>query len=202
MILDVCDSNDTVAWYDMFCSMFCFAIIFDHKKPDSESNLRSIVSIGLSLRLMNIKGLPRDLLVFSLSGLHLQTPLVHLVDIASALHVLENIILKFIHGSKREWHILVLLDIANDFGRLCPLGEIDQIRLLDDGWYTVLDEGQIGQIYTWMPLLVTFLGVARTVHVTYQKKGYKADWPCAACHDIPKSSSCYPLASSSLPTSP
>ena len=79
------------------------------------------------------------------------------MDIAGALHVLEDVILQFIHRRKRERDVLILLDIADDFCRLCPLGKVDQIRLLDDSGNTILDEGQVGQIYTWIQALVAFV---------------------------------------------
>jgi hypothetical protein len=44
---------------------------------------------------------------------------------------------------------LVLLDVADHFGRLCPLGEVDQVGSFDERGYAILDEREIGEVYTF-----------------------------------------------------
>jgi hypothetical protein len=91
---------------------------------------------------------PCDLLVFTLTRLHLQTQFVHLVYIACRLHVRQDIVLQFRDRLQWKWHILVLLDIANHLGGLCAFGKVDKVRFFDEGGDTVFDEGQVGKIYT------------------------------------------------------
>ena len=52
------------------------------------------------------------------------------------------------YGVKRVWYILVLLDIANDFGSLGSFREIDQFCILDNRCNAIFDKSEIGQIYT------------------------------------------------------
>lgn len=46
--------------------------------------------------------------------------------IASTLEVTEDVILKFADGLQKVRHVLVLLDIPDDFCGLGPLIEVDQ----------------------------------------------------------------------------
>ena len=62
----------------------------------------------------------------ALPRLDFQTSVVHVVYIASTLEVTENVILEFADGLQKIRHILVLLDIPNDFCSLSPLIEVDQ----------------------------------------------------------------------------
>lgn len=69
--------------------------LLDYKKPDSDSNLSHIESITARSSQIGstVSDLPSDLLVLSLAWFDLQTPLVHLMHVPSALHVLQNVIL-------------------------------------------------------------------------------------------------------------
>jgi hypothetical protein len=49
------------------------------------------------------------------------------MHIARTLHVREDVVLQL-----RDWlqgvrHVLVLLDVTNDFGSFCALGEVDKV---------------------------------------------------------------------------
>lgn len=68
------------------------------------------------------------------------------MDITRRLHIAENVILQVADGLQRIRHILVLLDIPNDFGRFGTLGKVDQIRFLDDRRNAVLDECQVSKV--------------------------------------------------------
>lgn len=70
------------------------------------------------------------------------------MNVTSSLHIAENVVLQFWHRLQGIRSILILLDVANDLGSLGSLGEIDQVGLLDDGGYAILNEGQIREIYT------------------------------------------------------
>lgn len=70
------------------------------------------------------------------------------MDVASGLHVTQNVILQLVYALQTIRHVLVLLDVANDFGGLGALRKVDELRLLDDGRNTVLDERQIGEVDT------------------------------------------------------
>lgn len=89
---------------------------------------------------------PNNLLVLSLARLDLETLVVHLVDVSSRLHVAQDVVLQLGYGLERVADVLVLLDIADDVGRLRSLGEVDEVGLLDDGRDAILDKGQIRQV--------------------------------------------------------
>lgn len=91
--------------------------------------------------------IPRNLLVFSLPGFHLQAPLVHIMHVASGLHIAQNVVLQLRNGLEEVGHVLVLLDISNNFGGLEALVEIDQIGRCV-GRDTVFDERKVRQIDT------------------------------------------------------
>ena len=92
--------------------------------------------------------LPHDLLVFSLPGLDLQALVVHLMNVASSLHVAQDIILQLRHRLQGVGYILELLNVADHLGCLCPLGKVDKVGLLDDGRDTILNEGKIREVDT------------------------------------------------------
>jgi hypothetical protein len=71
------------------------------------------------------------------------------MHVSRCLHIGQDIILKLLYRLQRIRHVLILLDVADDLGRLCALGEIDEGRLLDDGGYTILNEGEIGEVDAW-----------------------------------------------------
>ena len=68
------------------------------------------------------------------------------MHVTRGLHVAQDIFLKLGHG--REWvgHVLVLLDVADDFGRFGTLGEVDECGFLDDGGDSIFDEGEICEV--------------------------------------------------------
>lgn len=70
------------------------------------------------------------------------------MHITRCLHVGENVLLKLWDRLQWIWHILVLLNVADDLCSLAALGEIDEVGLLDNSWNTVLDESQVGQVNT------------------------------------------------------
>ena len=70
------------------------------------------------------------------------------MHIACCLHVREDVLLKLWDWLQWIWHILVLLNVANDLCSLAALGEVDEVGLLDDSWNTILNESKVGQIDT------------------------------------------------------
>ena len=74
-----------------------------------------------------ILDIPRNLLVLALPRLDLQAAVVHLVHVAGRLHVAEDVVLDLRHGHVLVRRVLVLLDVADDFGRLGALAEVDQV---------------------------------------------------------------------------
>lgn len=89
---------------------------------------------------------PRDLLVLPLPRFHLQTLLIHLMYIPCRLHVTQDVILQIADWLEWVGHVLVLLDVTNDFGGFGALGEIDELCAFYDGGYAVFDEGQVCEI--------------------------------------------------------
>ena len=103
---------------------------------------------GLLFENRGRQSVPCNLLIFTLSRLHLQTCVVHFVYVARRLHVREDVILQLRYRLQRIRHILVLLDVAYDFGCLRALGEVDEVCLFDERGNAVLDEGQISEVDT------------------------------------------------------
>ena len=68
---------------------------------------------------------PCNLLVLALSRLHLQALVVHLVHVARRLHVAEDVVLEVDDRFEGVGHVLVLLDVADDFGGFGAFGEVD-----------------------------------------------------------------------------
>lgn len=66
--------------------------------------------------------------------------------IARSLHVAQDVILKFGHRLQGIWHILILLDVADDLCSFGAFGEVDGVESFDDRGNAVLDEGQIGKV--------------------------------------------------------
>lgn len=89
---------------------------------------------------------PRDLLILPLPRLDGQTLVIHLVHVARLLHVAQDVLLQLRHRLKRVRHVLVLLNVTDHFGRFGALGEVDEVRLLDDGRDAIFDESQVGQV--------------------------------------------------------
>ena len=93
---------------------------------------------------------PCNLLILPLPRLHAQALFIHLLHIGvHLLHRIEDILLQLRHGLQRVRRVLVLLDVADDLGRLGALGEVDEVRALDDGGDTVFDEGEVGEVDAW-----------------------------------------------------
>jgi hypothetical protein len=90
---------------------------------------------------------PGDLFILSLPRLNLQALVVHFMDITSLSHIAENVLLEIRDRVERVRHILVLLYISDDFGGFGPLGEVDEIGVLNDRCNAVFDEGEIGKIH-------------------------------------------------------
>ena len=84
---------------------------------------------------------PCNLLVLALPRLHRQAHLVHFVHVACGLHVGEDVVLQLGDGLQGIRDVLVLLDVADDFGSFGALGEVDEVGLFDQGGDAVFDEG-------------------------------------------------------------
>ena len=123
---------------------------------------------------------PGNLLVFPLSWFDHKTTIIHFVNVASRLHVGQNVVLEL--WDRLQWvrNILVLLYIPDDFCGLCTLSKVDKVCFLDDRWYAVLDKGQICKVDTW---IYSQRGekLASGTHETDRRRGYMADLPCATC---------------------
>lgn len=133
---------------------------------------------------------PRDLLILSLPRLDGQALVIHLMHITRRLHVAQDVVLQLRHGLERIRHVLVLLDVTDHLSRLGALGEVDKVRLLDDGRDTVFDEGQVGQIdaYTLVRSEVT----SGSIESPYRRKGCMGGWRSEASPDTRQSSSYCP----------
>ena len=90
------------------------------------------------------------------------------MHIARRLHVREDVLLQFRHRLQRVRYVLILLDVANDFGRLCALGKVDEIGAFDQRRNTVFDECQVCEINTLYVLVFTSSFLTRTLRT---KKG-------------------------------
>ncbi len=80
--------------------------------------------------------------------LYLQALVVHLMHVSCGLHITKDVILQLWDRLQRIRDILILLNITNHLGCLRPFGEVNHVGLLDDRWYAILDECQVGQVYT------------------------------------------------------
>jgi hypothetical protein len=69
------------------------------------------------------------------------------VNIARSLEVAEDVILEFADGLEEIGYVLILLDIADNFGGLGSLVEVNQFGGSERG-DTILNEGQIREIDT------------------------------------------------------
>jgi hypothetical protein len=97
---------------------------------------------------------PSNFLVFALPRLHAQTHFVHLVHIARRLHIRQDVVLQLGDGLQRVRHVLVLLDVADDFGSLGALGEVYEVRLLDERGDAVFNECEVREVDAWDTLAV------------------------------------------------
>lgn len=68
------------------------------------------------------------------------------MHIAGRLHIRENVLLQLWNRLQRVRYVLILLNVANDFGRLRALGKVDEIGAFDQRGNTVFDECQICKI--------------------------------------------------------
>jgi len=87
--------------------------------------------------------IPSDLFVLSFSRLYLQTPVIHLVDVSSGLHVAKDVVLQLGHRLEEIRHVLILLNVPDHFSSLGTLVEVDKFGRCQR-WNTILDESQIG----------------------------------------------------------
>ncbi len=74
------------------------------------------------------------------------------MHIPGSLHITQYVLLQLWYWLQGVRYVLVLLDITNDFCRLGALGEVNQRRLLNDGWNAILNESQVGKIDTYIYL--------------------------------------------------
>lgn len=71
--------------------------------------------------------------------------------------------LKILDRFQRVRHILILLNVAYDFGGLGSFGEINQVGAFDQRWYAVFNKSQVGKVHTCKMLAhVAALNVSRT----------------------------------------
>jgi hypothetical protein len=54
------------------------------------------------------------------------------MHVASRLHIRQDVVLQLGDRLQRVRHVLVLLDVTDDFGGLGALGEIYQVGFLDE----------------------------------------------------------------------
>jgi hypothetical protein len=70
------------------------------------------------------------------------------MNVASTRHISQDIVLEFGNWLQSIWYILVLLDVPDDLGGLRSLRKVDELRFLDDGRDTVLNERQVREVNT------------------------------------------------------
>ena len=68
-----------------------------YRKPDSARTLFAIISTRSLCGWYIFDNLPNNLLILTLSGFDCQTPFIHLMHIASGLHITQNILLQLRH---------------------------------------------------------------------------------------------------------
>lgn len=69
------------------------------------------------------------------------------MHVTSRLHVAEDVLLKVDNRPEGIWNILILLNIADDFGGLGPFSEVDEVGAPDHRWDAVFDKGQVRKVY-------------------------------------------------------
>lgn len=69
------------------------------------------------------------------------------MHVTSRLHVAQDVILKLANRLERVRNILILLDVTDDFGGLGPFSEVDEVGALNNRWDTVLNKGQVREVY-------------------------------------------------------
>lgn len=89
---------------------------------------------------------PRDLLVLPLPRLDGQAFVIHLMHVTRRLHVAQDVFLQLRHRVQHVGFDLELLNVTDHFGRFGAFGEVDEVRLLDEGWDAVFDESEVGQV--------------------------------------------------------
>ena len=62
------------------------------------------------------------------------------MHVSCRLHICQDVILQVADGLQRIRDVLVLLNITYDIRGFGAFGEVDEIRLLDNGRYAVFDE--------------------------------------------------------------
>jgi hypothetical protein len=87
--------------------------------------------------------IPHNLLILSLTRLNLQTLVIHLVNIPSGLHVVQDVILQLRHWLQRVPYVLILLNISNDLSSFGTFSKVNEVSLLDNGRNAILNECQI-----------------------------------------------------------
>ena len=63
------------------------------------------------------------------------------MHITSLFHVVKDPFLQIGHGIERVGDILILLNIANDLSCFESFREVDELSILDNRGYSVLDKG-------------------------------------------------------------
>jgi hypothetical protein len=71
------------------------------------------------------------------------------MHVPCCLHVAQYVVLQLGNRLQRVSHCLVLLNIADYLCRLCALGKVDEVGLLDNGGDTIFDKGEIRQVDTY-----------------------------------------------------
>lgn len=69
------------------------------------------------------------------------------MHVTSRLHIAQDVLLKVDNGPEGIWNILILLNVADDFGGLGPFSEVDEVGALDHRWDAVFDKGQVRKVY-------------------------------------------------------
>ena len=65
------------------------------------------------------------------------------MHVSCRLHIGQDVILQVADGLQRVRDVLVLLNVTYDICGFGAFGEVDEIRLLDNGRYAVFDEGKV-----------------------------------------------------------
>lgn len=89
---------------------------------------------------------PCDLFILPLARFYLQTLVVHLMDITCSLHVAKDVVLQVTHALEGIRHILVLLNVADDFSGFSTFSKIDQVGLADNAGDAIFDESEIREV--------------------------------------------------------
>ena len=109
------------------------------------------------------------------------------MNIASSLHVGQDVVLQLRHRLQGVGYVLELLNVTDNLGCLCPFGKVDKAGLLDDGRDTILNKGEVRKVDTYKRKLAPNSLSRLYTKMALPKKGIQGGLPpCSASLYSPK----------------